>query len=122
MSELTAVTMTGRSFRLARRNLDALITSLTLPIMLMVLFVYLFGGAITTGTEYVTYVVPGVLLLCVSFGASVTAVAVSNDMTGGIIDRFRSMDVGGASFLAGHVNASVVRNAVSTGWCWWSPG
>lgn len=114
MSELTAVTMSGRSFRLTRRNLDALITSLMLPIMLMLLFVYLFGGAINTGTTYVTYVVPGVLLLCASYGASLTAVAVTNDMAGGIIDRFRSMDVGGASFLAGHVSASVVRNATST--------
>jgi len=114
MSELTAVTMSGRSFRLTRRNLEAAITSLMLPIMLMLLFVYLFGGAINTGSAYVTYVVPGVLLLCASFGASLTAVAVSNDMTSGIIDRFRSMDVGGASFLAGHVSASVVRNAAST--------
>jgi ABC-2 type transport system permease protein len=114
MSELTALTMSGRSFRLTRRNLDALITSLMLPILLMLLFVYLFGGAIDTGTEYVTYVVPGVLLLCASYGASLTAVAVCNDMTSGVIDRFRSMDVGGASFLAGHVSASVVRNAAST--------
>ena len=114
MSELTAVTMSGRSFRLTRRNLEAVITSLMLPIMLMLLFVYLFGGALNTGTAYVTYVVPGVLLLCASYGASLTAVAVCNDMTGGIIDRFRSMDVGGASFLAGHVSASVARNAAST--------
>jgi ABC-2 type transport system permease protein len=114
MSELTAVTMSGRSLRLTRRNTGALITALLLPIMLMLLFVYLFGGALNTGTAYVTYVVPGVLLLCASFGASLTAVAVSHDMTGGIIDRFRSLDVGGASFLAGHVVASVARNAAST--------
>jgi ABC-2 type transport system permease protein len=114
MSELTAVTMSGRSFRLARRNIDALMMALLLPVMLMLIFVYLFGGALNTGTAYVTYVVPGVLLLCCSFGASLTAVAVSHDMTGGIIDRFRSMDVGGASFLAGHVVASVARNAAST--------
>ena len=114
MSELTAVTMSGRSFRLIRRNIDALMMALMLPVMLMLLFVYLFGGALNTGTAYVTYVVPGVLLLCCSFGASLTAVAVSHDMTGGIIDRFRSMDVGGAPFLAGHVVASVARNAAST--------
>jgi ABC-2 type transport system permease protein len=114
VSEIAAVTIAGRCFRLNRRNVDALITSLMLPIMLMLLFVYLFGGAIDTGTTYVTYVVPGVLLLCAGFGASLSAVAVSNDMTGGIIDRFRSMDVGGASFLAGHVAASVARNAAST--------
>jgi ABC-2 type transport system permease protein len=106
--------MIGRSLRLTRRNLDALITSLMLPVMLMLMFVYLFGGAIETGTRYVTYVVPGVLLLCAGFGSSVTAVSVCQDMAGGIVDRFRSMDVGGAAVLAGHVTASAARNAVST--------
>jgi ABC-2 type transport system permease protein len=108
------LTMAARCVRMSRRNLDALLTSLILPIMLMVMFVYLFGGAIHTGTRYVTYVVPGVLLLCAGFGASLTAVSVSHDMTSGIIDRFRSMDIGGAAVLSGHVAASVVRNAVST--------
>jgi ABC-2 type transport system permease protein len=108
------VTMAGRCLRLTRRNLDVIMTSLALPVILLLLFVYLFGGAIQTGTRYVTYVVPGVLLLCAGFGASMTAVGVTNDMTGGIVDRFRSMDVAGASVLAGHVAASVVRNLAST--------
>jgi ABC-2 type transport system permease protein len=108
------LTMAGRGLRLTRRNLDAILTSLALPVLLMLLFVYLFGGAIQTGTRYVTYVVPGVLLLCAGFGASMTAVSVTTDMSGGIIDRFRSMDVAGASVLAGHVAASVVRNLAST--------
>jgi ABC-2 type transport system permease protein len=108
------LTMAGRCLRLTRRNPDAVLTSLALPVMLMLLFVYLFGGAIQTGTRYVTYVVPGVLLLCAGFGASMTAVSVTNDMGGGIIDRFRSLDVAGASVLAGHVVASVVRNLAST--------
>ena len=109
-----ALTLSARCLRLSRRNVEALLTALMLPIMLMLLFVYLFGGAIETGTKYVTYVVPGVLLLCAGYGASVTSVSVSSDMTAGIIDRFRSLDVGGASILAGHVTASVVRNAAST--------
>ena len=82
--------------------------------MLMLLFVYLFGGAIETGTEYVTYVVPGVIMLCAGFGSSLTAVAVTQDMNGGIMDRFRSMDVSGAAVLAGHVVASIARNLMST--------
>jgi ABC-2 type transport system permease protein len=106
--------MIGRCLRLSRRNLDALLTSLLLPIMLMVLFVYLFGGAIQTGTTYVTYVVPGVLLLCAGYGSSMTAVSVCGDMTGGIVDRFRSMDVSGTAVLAGHVVASAARNVAST--------
>jgi ABC-2 type transport system permease protein len=110
-----ALTMSGRSIRLSMRHLDALITSLFLPVMLMLVFVELFGGAIDTGAaHYVTYVVPGVILLCAGFGSATTAVSVSQDMTGGIVDRLRSMDVGGAAVLGGHVAASVVRNVAST--------
>ena len=122
MSELTyarsgiteSVAMIGRSLRLSRRNLDVLLMSLLLPVILMLMFVYLFGGAIETGTEYVSYVVPGVLVLCAGFGSSTTAVSVTTDMTNGVMDRFRSMDVSGAAVLSGHVAASVVRNAAST--------
>jgi ABC-2 type transport system permease protein len=113
MSEI-ALTMAARSIRLSRRTVDALVTSLMLPVMLMLMFVYLFGGAIETGGHYVTYVVPGVILLCAGFGSATTAVGVSQDMTSGIIDRFRSMDVGGTALLAGHVAASVLRNVAST--------
>ncbi|MEU3300271.1 ABC transporter permease [Streptomyces sp. NPDC006678] len=109
-----ALTLTGRGLRLSRRNVDAVITSMMLPVMLMLIFVYFFGGAIDTGTEYVTYVVPGVLLLCAGFGASTTAVTVSDDMKGGIIDRFRSLDIGGIPILTGHAAASTARNLVST--------
>jgi ABC-2 type transport system permease protein len=109
-----ALTMSGRCVRLSLRHVDALITSLALPVMLMLLFVYLFGGAIHTGMDYVTYVVPGVILLCAGFGSATTAVSVSQDMGGGIVDRLRSLDVGGAAVLAGHVAASVVRNVAST--------
>jgi ABC-2 type transport system permease protein len=109
-----ALTMSGRSIRLSLRHLDALITALFLPVMLMLVFVELFGGAIATGAgSYVTYVVPGVILLCAGFGSATTAVSVSQDMTGGIVDRLRSMDVGGPAVMAGHVAASVVRNAAS---------
>jgi ABC-2 type transport system permease protein len=109
-----ALTMVGRCLRLSSRNVDALVMSLMLPIMLMLMFVYLFGGAINTGTTYVTYVVPGVILLCAGFGSATTAVSVSQDMAGGIIDRFRSMDIGGAPMLSGQVAASLARNLAST--------
>lgn len=104
----------GRALRLGRRNLEALIMSVALPVMLMVVFVYLFGGALQVGTTYVTYVVPGVMLLCVSFGSAMTAVSVATDLKEGIVDRFRSLDVGGASLLAGHVTASLARNTISS--------
>ncbi|WP_326698962.1 ABC transporter permease [Streptomyces sp. NBC_01754] len=112
-----AAVMTGRSLRISRRNLDAVMTAMMLPVMLMLIFVYFFGGAIDTGVaydSYVMYVVPGVLLLCAGFGSATTAVAVSEDMKGGVIDRFRSLDVGGTPVVTGHVVASVVRNLVAT--------
>jgi ABC-2 type transport system permease protein len=109
------VTMVGRAIRLNRRQLDAVLTSIMLPVMLMLLFVYLFGGAINTGTKYVTYVVPGVILLCAGFGAASTAVSVCQDLKGGIVDRFRSMDIGGTAILGGQIVASLARNLLSTG-------
>ncbi|MEV2247613.1 ABC transporter permease [Streptomyces sp. NPDC049970] len=112
-----ATVMTGRSLLVSRRNTDAVITSMMLPVMLMLIFVYFFGGAIDTGDaydSYVMYVVPGVLFLCAGFGSATTAVAVSEDMKGGVIDRFRSLDIGGTAVLAGHVVASTARNLIST--------
>lgn len=109
-----AMTLTGRALRLSRRNVEALITSLVLPVMLMLMFVYLFGGAIRVSTSYATYVVPGVILVCAAFGSSTTAVVVSEDMKAGIIDRFRSLDIGGVVMVTAHVVASVARNLVAT--------
>jgi ABC-2 type transport system permease protein len=109
-----ALIMTGRSLRLSRRNIDALITSMALPVMMLLIFVYFFGGAIDTGTRYVTYVVPGVLLLCAGFGSANTAMAVTEDLKSGIIDRFRSLDIGGTPILTGHVLASAARNSLAT--------
>jgi ABC-2 type transport system permease protein len=106
--------MIGRCLRLGWRNTDAIITSLVLPVALMLMFVYLFGGAIHTGTAYVTYVVPGVLVLCAGFGSALTAVRVCEDMSGGIVDRLVSMNVGGVAILAGQVVASALRNLVSS--------
>ena len=109
-----AVTLVGRALRLSRRNGEALITALMLPAMLMLMFVYLFGGAIRLDTSYATYVVPGVILVCAAFGSSTTAVVVSQDIKAGTIDRFRSLDIGGAVIVTGHVVASVARNLVAT--------
>lgn len=112
MSE--TLTLSLRCLRISRRELDTVIMAIVLPVFLMVMFVEFFGNAIHAGTiHYVTYVVPGVLVLCAGYGSGMTAVAVCRDMSGGIIDRFRSMDVRAASLLAGHVVASATRNVVS---------
>jgi ABC-2 type transport system permease protein len=71
-----------RALRLSLRNVDGLITALMLPPMLMFMFVYFFGGAIRTGGPYIEFVVPGVLLVCVGFGAGTTAVSVAHDLSG----------------------------------------
>jgi ABC-2 type transport system permease protein len=105
--------MGSRCIRLASRNIDALLEALILPVMVMLVFVYLFGGAIKVSGSYVDYVVPGVLVLCASFGSAFTAVSVNHDVTGQIMDRFRSLDVSGAAVLGGHVIASLVRNGLS---------
>lgn len=92
----------------------SLILALVLPVMLMILFVYVFGGAMSVGTDYVTYATPGIILLCAGYGASNTAIAVEQDMSGGIMDRFRSMPIASWTVLVGHVVASVVKNLVTT--------
>lgn len=107
-------TMIDRSVRLSRRNVDTLFVSILLPLLMMALFVYVFGGAIDTGTEYINYVVPGILLLTTGYGASNTAMAVADDMTSGMIDRLRSLPIRSFAVLTGHVTASVARNAAST--------
>ena len=106
--------MVIRSVRRSLRDPEAFFTALMLPVILMLLFVYVFGGAMRTGTSYVDYVVPGLIVLCAGFGAGTTATAVAQDMTNGIVDRFRSMPVSPSSLLTGHVVASVLRNLLAT--------
>lgn len=108
-----SLALIGRSLRISARNTEALLMAVMLPIMLMLIFVYIFGGAINSGTEYVNYVVPGIVILCAGFGSSTTAVSVTHDMVGGIIDRIRSMPVVSSAVLTGHVIASVARNIVA---------
>lgn len=109
-----SLVLIARALRLSRRNVEALVTAAALPVMLMVMFVYLFGGALQTGTAYVDYVVPGVIVVCAGFGAGTTAVSVATDLSGPIIDRFRTLDVRGAALVQGQVLASVLRNLFST--------
>ena len=106
--------MVSRCVRRSWRNPEAFFTALLLPVILMLLFVYVFGGALNTGGKYVDYVVPGLIVLCAGFGAGTTAVAVATDMANGIIDRFRSMPIKSASILTGHIVASLARNLIAT--------
>ncbi|MVA76590.1 ABC transporter permease [Auraticoccus sp. F435] len=115
VSALTAhLVLVGRSLRRSLRDVEALLMAVVLPVALMLVFTYVFGGALDPGGGYVDYVVPGIVLTCAGFGASSTAVAVSVDMTSGVIDRFRTMPIPGAAVLTGHAVASLARNLVAT--------
>ncbi len=109
-----ALTMIGRSLRVVSRDPDSIIMGIVLPVMLMVLFVHVFGGAMNVGGDYLSYVTPGIILLCAGFGAANTAITVEQDMSGGFMERFRSMPVASTTLLTGHVVASVVKNLVTT--------
>lgn len=106
--------MVTRCVRRSLRDPEAFFTALTLPVVLLLLFVYVFGGALSHGEGYANYVVPGLIVLCAGFGAGTTAVAVAADMAGGIVDRFRSMPIASFTILFGHVAASLARNLAAT--------
>lgn len=110
------IVMIGRCVRRSLRDPEAFITALMLPVILMLLFVYIFGGAFAAegGGRYAQYVVPGLIVLCAGQGAGTTAVAVALDMSSGIVDRFRSMPIASSSVLAGHIVASLARNLLAT--------
>jgi ABC-2 type transport system permease protein len=106
--------MIGRSVKHTVRNLESLLMSVILPVVLMLMFVYVFGGAIDPSGDYANYVVPGIILLCTGYGAASTAVDVARDMTEGVVDRFRSMPILSSAVLTGHVVASLARNTLAT--------
>src|SRR6478609_1224915 len=109
----TAV-LTGRSLRHITRSLDTIITTTIMPIAFMLLFVYVFGGAINSGSDsYVTYLLPGILLITIATGISYTAFRLFLDMKAGIFERFQSMPIERSSVLWAHVLTSVVANLVS---------
>jgi ABC-2 type transport system permease protein len=109
----TAVLL-GRSLRHIARSPDTIITTAIVPIGFMLLFVYVFGGAIQTGSgSYVRYQLPGVLLITIASGISYTAYRLFLDMQSGIVERFQSMPIARSSVLWAHVLTSVVANLVS---------
>lgn len=110
----TAV-LTGRSLRHILRSPDTIITTAVTPIAMMLLFVYVLGGAIETGSDepYVTYLLPGILLMTIASGVAYTSYRLFLDLQGGIVERFQSMPIGRSAVLWGHVLTSLVANTVS---------
>ena len=106
--------LTGRSLRHITRSPDTIITTTIMPIAFLLLFVYVFGGAINTGSDpYVNYLLPGILLITIASGISYTAFRLFLDMQSGIFERFQSMPIARSSVLWAHVLTSLVANLIS---------
>jgi ABC-2 type transport system permease protein len=104
----------GRSLRHVTRSVDTVITTAVMPVAIMLLFVYVLGGAIDTGSgSYIEYMLPGILLITIASGVSYTSYRLFVDLQSGIFDRFRSMPVARSSLLWAHVLTSMVANLVS---------
>ncbi|MCR3750409.1 ABC transporter permease [Lentzea californiensis] len=104
----------GRSLRHITRSLDTILTTVITPIAMMLMFVYVFGGAIQTGSDsYVNYLLPGILLITVASGIAYTAFRLFMDMQSGIFERFQSMPIARSSVLWAHVLTSLVANLLS---------
>jgi len=115
-----SATMLRRNLRHALRYPSMTLGTLGMPIVMLLLFVNIFGGAMSAGlgdasngTGYIDYVVPGIILMTVGSGAVPTAVAVCTDMTEGIINRFRTMAISRAAVLTGHVLGSVLQTIIA---------
>jgi ABC-2 type transport system permease protein len=108
--------MFGRSMRHIFRSMDTIITVCITPIAMMLLFVYVFGGAIETGTEnYVNYLLPGIMLMAIGSGIAYVAYRLFIDKQRGIFERFHSMPIARSTVLWGHVFTSIISNGISVG-------
>ncbi|MFG1921919.1 ABC transporter permease [Cryptosporangium sp. NPDC048952] len=108
------VTLLGRSLRHVTRSVDTIITTTLVPIFFMLIFVYVFGGAIQTGSKsYVSYLLPGILLMTIASGVAYTAFRLFADIQNGIVERFQSMPIARSSVLWAHVLTSVIANTIS---------
>ncbi|MFC6157286.1 ABC transporter permease [Kribbella jiaozuonensis] len=107
-------TLTGRSLRHILRSPDTIITTAIMPIAMMLLFVYVFGGAIDTGSvKYVNYLLPGILLITIASGVAYTSFRLFMDLKSGIFERFQSLPIARSGVLWGHVLTSLVANLIS---------
>ena len=108
--------LTGRSLRHITRSPDTIITTTIMPIAFMLLFVYVFGGAISPGPDpYVNYLLPGILLITIASSISYTSFRLFMDMQGGIFERLQSMPIARSSVLWAHVLTSLVASLISLG-------
>ncbi|GAB3239401.1 ABC transporter permease [Glycomyces halotolerans] len=105
--------MLRRNFKHISRNPTSVFNAVLMPIIIMLMFVYMFGDAFDVGVDYIDYATPGLMLLAVCYGLGATATSVNADMTKGIINRFKVMDVSRGAVLNGHVVAGVLTNLLA---------
>src|SRR3954471_8348126 len=110
-----SVIMLRRNFKHTIRNPITVFNAVLLPIVMMLMFVYVFGGAFKVAGEYIDYAVPGLVIMAITYGLGPTATAVNSDMTKGIINRLKTMDVSRAAVLTGHVVNTTVRALIAVG-------
>ncbi|WP_143194284.1 ABC transporter permease [Micromonospora sp. CB01531] len=108
-----ATTMLGRNFKHTLRNPVAVFNAVLFPIVILLMFVYVIGGAFDIGGNYIDYATPGMVVLTICYGLSATALAVNSDMTKGIINRFKVMDISRSAVLSAHVAASMLRSLIA---------
>jgi ABC-2 type transport system permease protein len=108
-----SVIMLRRNFKHTVRNPTAVFNAILFPVVLMLMFVYVLGDAFNVGTRYIDYATPGLMVLAICYGLSATALAVNSDMTKGIINRFKVMDISRSAVLSAHVVASMLRNVIA---------
>ncbi|MFI7430296.1 ABC transporter permease [Micromonospora sp. NPDC049836] len=97
------------------RNPTSVFNAVLMPIVIMLMFVYMFGDAFDVGVDYIDYATPGLMLLAVCYGLGATATSVNSDMTKGVINRFKVMDVPRGAVLSGHVIAGLLTNLIAIG-------
>src|SRR5580700_11287649 len=105
--------MLRRNLRHILRNPVTIFNGTLMPVVLMLLLVYVFGGAFNVGEHYIQYATPGLILLAITYGLSATAVSVNSDMTKGIINRFKVMNVSRGAVLNGHVAATMLGTSIA---------
>jgi ABC-2 type transport system permease protein len=110
-----SIVMLRRNFKHIARNPTSVFNAVLMPVVVMLMFVYMLGDAFDVGVDYVDYATPGLMLLAVCYGLGATATAVNSDMTKGIINRFKVMDVSRGAVLTGHVIAGLLTNLVAIG-------
>jgi ABC-2 type transport system permease protein len=108
-----SVIMLRRNFKHTVRNPTAVFNAVIFPVVILLMFVYVIGHAFNVGVTYIDYATPGMIVLAICYGLSATALAVNSDMTKGVINRFRVMDVSRAAVLTGHVIASMLRSFIA---------